>query len=535
MAAIPPPLRLRPRAPLPAGATGLHSPSAAAAASPPPAAAAASSPLPGLPNVGGTDVDATSGQVKSLADLGEYEQCLVAQGSLEQAFCCAGSSFTSASTTQIQGDIFLRRIPLKNPIFSVTLQESIELRRQLVEGSSPRAANPPPPPLVMSPTKELKMTVRDAQECYESDRNFSLSLDAFLELEQVEEEKERITDEREREAEHDANPDQENGKLVVDRYGFVLASPEQIANNAKAMAKEAVSAEKWLEIVSQWGVLERKKKLRTKIRKGVPDRVRGMVWKKMALWKKMAKLEELRADNPGLFASLVAQPSPFEAQINRDISRTFPTHVMFRESGGMGQTLLFNVLKAYSVYDKEVGYCQGMAFIVALFLLYMPEEDAFLMLIRVCQHYELNGFFLPGFPLLHKYFHLHEQSMCLVVPGLTSHLQSEMVGASMYAFQWYSTVFTAEVLPFEYVLRIWDMFLLDGNKFLLRVSLALLKLHQDELTGLSFENLVPRLKSFQSINCTPDDLIKTALELHLSTRKVEKIEKEYDASTQIVK
>jgi hypothetical protein len=50
----------------------------------------------------------------------------------------------------------------------------------------------------------------------------------------------------------------------------------------------------------------------------------------------MAKLDELRAENPGLFASLVAQPSPFEAQINRDISRTFPTHIMFRESGGMG-------------------------------------------------------------------------------------------------------------------------------------------------------------------------------------------------------
>jgi Rab-GTPase-TBC domain len=164
----------------------------------------------------------------------------------------------------------------------------------------------------------------------------------------------------------------------------------------------------------------------------------------------------------------------------------------------------------------------------------------------------------------------------------------------MYAFQWYSTVFTAEVLPFEYVLRIWDMFLLDGtfsfpmsacssirrtcslslslslslflhtptcnapalthtlslsrttlpssahlssigNKFLLRVSLALLKLHQDELTGLSFENLLPRLKSFQAINCSPDDLIKTAVELHVSTRKLEKIEKEYDASTASVK
>jgi hypothetical protein len=55
--------------------------------------------------------------------------------------------------------------------------------------------------------------------------------------------------------------DQESGELVVDRYGFVLESPELCSNNAKAMAKEAINAEKWLGFLSQWGVLERKKKV----------------------------------------------------------------------------------------------------------------------------------------------------------------------------------------------------------------------------------------------------------------------------------
>jgi hypothetical protein len=38
------------------------------------------------------------------------------------------------------------------------------------------------------------------------------------------------------------------------------------------------------------------------------------------------------------------------------------------------QRALFNVLKAYSVLDKELGYCQSMSFIVAILLLYMPEQ-----------------------------------------------------------------------------------------------------------------------------------------------------------------
>lgn len=38
---------------------------------------------------------------------------------------------------------------------------------------------------------------------------------------------------------------------------------------------------------------------------------------------------------------------------------------------------MFNVLAAYAMYNTEVGYCQGMSQIAALFLMYMDEEDAF--------------------------------------------------------------------------------------------------------------------------------------------------------------
>jgi len=60
-------------------------------------------------------------------------------------------------------------------------------------------------------------------------------------------------------------------------------------------------------------------------------------------------------------------------QIEKDIHRTFPRHIFFSEIG-KGQMALFNVLKAYSVYNKAIGYCQGMGFISALLLMYMPEE-----------------------------------------------------------------------------------------------------------------------------------------------------------------
>lgn len=38
------------------------------------------------------------------------------------------------------------------------------------------------------------------------------------------------------------------------------------------------------------------------------------------------------------------------------------------------QQALFNILSAYSMYNTEVGYCQGMSQIAALLLMYMNEE-----------------------------------------------------------------------------------------------------------------------------------------------------------------
>ena len=39
----------------------------------------------------------------------------------------------------------------------------------------------------------------------------------------------------------------------------------------------------------------------------------------------------------------------------------------------MGQESLFNVMKAYSLHDREVGYCQGTAFIVGLLLMQVGD------------------------------------------------------------------------------------------------------------------------------------------------------------------
>ena len=56
---------------------------------------------------------------------------------------------------------------------------------------------------------------------------------------------------------------------------------------------------------------------------------------------------------------------------------------MFRQRYGSGQRALFNILRAFSNYDEEVGYCQGMSNIVANILMYCEEEVCYCQKNRV--------------------------------------------------------------------------------------------------------------------------------------------------------
>lgn len=83
---------------------------------------------------------------------------------------------------------------------------------------------------------------------------------------------------------------------------------------------------------------------------------------------------------------LARKHSPDIRQIDLDVNRTYRDHIMFRERYGVKQRSLFNILAAYSIYNSEVGYCQGMSQVAALLLMYMDEEDAFWGLAQLMTH-----------------------------------------------------------------------------------------------------------------------------------------------------
>ncbi|KAL0291818.1 UNVERIFIED_CONTAM: EVI5-like protein [Sesamum calycinum] len=291
----------------------------------------------------------------------------------------------------------------------------------------------------------------------------------------------------------------------------------------KKWLREERRIRKWRKMIgvggSDWKHYVRRKPhvVKRRIRKGIPDCLRGLVWQLIS------GSRDLLLMNPGVYEEV--------------ISRNFGCITIFVRSDcspNKAETWsrarsLYNVLKAYSVYDRDVGYVQGMGFVAGLLLLYMSEEDAFWLLVALLKgavHAPMEGLYLVGLPLVQQYLFQLDHLVKEYLPKLGEHFAQEMINPSMYASQWFITVFSYS-FPFHLALRIWDVFLFEGVKIVFKVGLALLKYCHDDLVKLPFEKLIHALRNFPEDAMNPDMLLPMAYSIKVSKR-LEELKEEYE-------
>jgi hypothetical protein len=87
----------------------------------------------------------------------------------------------------------------------------------------------------------------------------------------------------------------------------------------------------------------------------------------------------------------------------------------------------------------------------------------------------IEGLYQAGMPLLQQCLFQFHELLKQEHPRLGLHLEQEGVVPSMYCTHWFNTLF-AYSLPFEQLLRVWDVFLLEGMKVGLVLPQMLVKL-----------------------------------------------------------
>ena len=173
------------------------------------------------------------------------------------------------------------------------------------------------------------------------------------------------------------------------------------------------------------------------------------------------------------------------------------------------EIFLYNVLKAFSNLDTELGYCQGMN-IIASFLLNASdfnESETFYLLISMFSstfiernikknfNLSIRGMFNDGFPLLLFMNYIFDIEFSKMLPELKKKFDNLCIPYDVWIGKWFQTLFTI-VLPYKWCKRLFDCIFVYGIFFQVQFGLAFISLLEKIL--LKFDDETKILDYFKN-------------------------------------
>jgi len=279
-----------------------------------------------------------------------------------------------------------------------------------------------------------------------------------------------------------AKPTRLDAGVVCDNHNSLdsacdqFSIPSEISTTGSLLSSDLDSEP--LEIASEdehWEALQENslkdfspEEMRCFAQNGMPSEYRHQFWQQLFSVAEVGDVDELQR----------SVPSEIARQIDLDVVRTRP-----RLLNDADRSMLRRVLCAYASYDPAVGYCQGMSDIAAVFVLLGFNEVAALRGLCSMSRSCCPDYFCPS---LKGYVHDMVVLEVLVRETLpletTEILDSLEVPLETLAADHFLAL-ASHTSPLKAVVRLWDLFLLEGSSAVFASFIALLQLYLPKNDG----------------------------------------------------
>ncbi|KAI9832403.1 MAG: hypothetical protein M1819_004391 [Sarea resinae] len=251
----------------------------------------------------------------------------------------------------------------------------------------------------------------------------------------------------------------------------------------------------WEEhVLSNWDRVIREPRTRELWWRGIAPRSRGIVWEKAvgneleltaasytaAL--KRAKDLEKKIQSGRNEGDAGTKEADWFASIRRDVQNTYPELKIFQPGGPLNEDFV-DVLLAYSMYRSDVGYIYGTHLIAALLLLNLSPSSSFITLANLLNRPVPLAFLTNDPGAINRVYNLTSRALQYKFPSLSNHLSVDLrLPPETYLEPLFRSVFTRNI-SLDISTRIWDVYVFEGDSFLMRTAVGILGKLEGRLYG----------------------------------------------------
>ncbi|GLA89235.1 hypothetical protein AtubIFM56815_003707 [Aspergillus tubingensis] len=297
--------------------------------------------------------------------------------------------------------------------------------------------------------------------------------------------------------------DQKEEKRHLKEYKRMMAQAKE-ADKRRAAKAASAKCEKdntretlqqiWDEYVyPNWDNVINETRTRELWWRGVPPRIRGSTWQRaigneLALseetYKKaLQRAKDVRARPEGDSGETNKRMRDWFEAIDADASKAFPDLNLFQVGGPLRETLI-DVLQAYSMYRSDVGYVSGLHTIAALLVLQFPSpSSAFLAMANALNRPLPVAFLTLDRGAIGRTYSLASATLKYKFPRLMTHLHETLRLSDEEIWEPMFRSLLTNGLDLERLSRVWDCWVFEGDRIMIRAAVAILGCLQPQLFG----------------------------------------------------